>query len=151
MEEQTIKLTQMDIKCQFSSETRDRNLIIFDGTGSAEVFFSYKAHLVDVGKLLVALQTGKKTKEEVIETIRKSLVYCMKAGERMVLNCGKIAPDFTGLLNTAGSFPSDLVFNRQEWKKEANYMKVVRDDENIDLMGNRNCYMMNSRFYIVVL
>ena len=75
----------------------------------------------------------------------------MKAGERLVLNCGKITPDFTGILNEAASFPVELVFNRKEWKKEENYMKVVRESENVDLMGNKNCYVMMPKFYIVVL
>ena len=37
---------------------------------------------------------GKKTKEEVIEELRRPLVYCMKSGDRLVLFVDKIAPDF---------------------------------------------------------
>ena len=149
--DQTIKLTQLDIKVKYSFEERHRHSLLFDKTGNCEVFFRYKAHLVEVNKLSIGISLGRTTRDEAVETLRKSLVYCMRAGERLVLDCGNIAVDFKGLFDTPGSFPVDQLFNFKEWRKEENYMKVVRDDENHDLMGNKKCYMMNDSFHIVIL
>ena len=44
-----------------------------------------------------------------------------------------------------------MVFNFKEWRKEENYKKVVRPEEDHDLMGNKKCYYMNKDFDIIIL
>ncbi len=83
--EETIKLTQLDIKCKASFEDRQRYQLIFDSTGNCEVFFRYKAHLIEINKLQLAVTIGRTTKADAIEQVRKSLVACMRSGERLVL------------------------------------------------------------------
>lgn len=149
--EKTIKLTQLDKACEASFDQNHYQLV-FDKTGNAEVFFRYKAHLIEVNKLQIGITMGKVTVEEAIEKIRRGLIYCMRSGDRLVLYCGNIAPDFKERFNSdATNFPSDLVFNFEEWRKEEHYKKVVRPDEDHDLLGNKNCYYMNEKFNIIIL
>jgi len=44
--------------------------------------------MVELNKLQLAITMGKITKDEAIETLRKALVYSMRIGDRLVLNCG---------------------------------------------------------------
>lgn len=126
--------------------------MIFDKTGNAEVFFRYKAHLVEVNKLSIGVTIGRHTQADAIEGVRKGLIYCMRSGDRLVLFVGNIAPDFkTVFTSDDKNFPSDCVFNFPEWRKEANYKKIVRDDEDHDLMGNKKCFWMNEKFNIIIL
>eukprot|EP00347_Sterkiella_histriomuscorum_P002379 403368382 len=149
--ETSIKLTALDSACE-TSFNKGHYQLIFDKTGNAEVFFRYKAHLIEVNKLQIGITIGKYTKDEAIEQIRKGLVYAMRTGDRLVLYCGNIAPDFKeGLSSDAQNFPSELVFNFAEWRKEANYKKIVREDEDHDLMGNKKCFWMNDKFNLIVL
>ena len=126
--------------------------MIFDSTGNCEVFFRYKAHLVEVNKLAIAITAGKTSKADAIETLRKALVHCMRCGDRLVLQCGRLAIDFKEQFDGgAENFPVDLIFNFNEWRKEENYKKVVRPDEDHDLMMNKRCYYMNKDFDIILL
>ena len=148
---QTIKLTELDTACEKSFSTGKYQLV-FDKTCNAEVFFRYKAHLIEVNKLQIGISIGKFTKEEAIEKIRKGLVYSMRSGDRLVLFCGNIAPDFKNeLTSDASNFPAEVVFNFNEWRKEANYKKIVRADEDHDLMGNKNMFWMSEKFNMIIL
>lgn len=69
----------------------------------------------------------------------------------MVLYCGRYAIDFKTEFNDPVNFPTELVFNFTEWRKEENYKRIVRDEEDKDLMGNMKCYVMNDSFGIVIV
>ena len=126
--------------------------MIFDSTGNCEVFFRYKAHLVEVNKLCIGITAGKTSKADAIETLRKALVHCMRCGDRLVLQCGRLAIDFKEQFDGgADNFPVDLIFNFNEWRKEENYKKIVRPDEDHDLMMNKKCYYINKDFDIIIL
>ena len=49
------------------------------------------------------------------------------------------------------NFPSKTIFDYEEWKKDVNYLKIVRVEENIDLVGNRPYYVLNDDFHITIL
>ena len=68
-----------------------------------------------------------------------------------MLYCGSISPDFKSALNDPVNFPTDKIFDINEWKKEENYKKIVREDEDHDLMGNKKCYWMNEKFDLIIL
>jgi hypothetical protein len=149
--ERTIKLTQLDMAVEdvFSN---GKYSLVFDKTHNAEVFFRYKAHMIEVNKLSIGVSIGKSTKEEAIEQIRKGLVYAMRSGDRLVLYVGNIAPDFkTGMTSDDSNFPAEKVFNFAEWRKEEHYKKIVREAEDVDLMGNKKIFWMNDKFNIVIL
>lgn len=127
-----------------TSKSNGKYSLIFDKTHNAEVFFRYKAHLVEVNKLSIGLTIGKVTKEEAIEPIRKGLVHCMRSGDTLVLYLGNISPDFkTVFTSDETNFPAETVFNVKEWLKEEVYKKIVREDEDRDLMGNKNMFWMH--------
>lgn len=125
--------------------------VIFDNTGDCETFFRYSGQVVDVNKMVLAMNIGKMKKEEAVEKLRKSLVMSMRMGDRYVLNCGKLNVDFKAMFNDPVNFPVDMIFDYDEGRKNANYKKLVREEEDVDLMGNKKCYWMNDNFDIVVL
>lgn len=73
--------------------------VIFDNTGDCETFFRYSGQVVDVNKMVLAMNIGKIKKEEAVEKLRKSLVMSMRMGDRYVLNCGKLNVDFKAMFN----------------------------------------------------
>lgn len=75
----------------------------------------------------------------------------MRIGDRLVLNCGKYMIDFRNDFTDPVNFPCDLIFNFDEWRKEENYKRVVRPEEDVDLIGNKKCYFMNDNFDIIIL
>lgn len=78
-------------------------------------------------------------------------MYSMRAGDRLVLNCGKLDIDFRTTFNDPVNFPTDVIFNFTEWRKEENYKKIVRMEEDVDLLGNKKCYYMNDNFEIIIV
>lgn len=125
--EQTIKLTQLDKAIENSFKGNNRYSVVFDSTHNAEVFFRYKAHLIEVNKLSIGVTIGKISKEDALETIRKGLVYCMRSGDRLVLYLGNTAIDFkNNFTSDETNFPAEKIFNFAEWRKEENYKKIVR-------------------------
>ena len=94
---------------------------------------------------------GKLTQAQAIEQLRKALVYCMKAGDRLVLYCGNISPDFKTLFNDSKDFPTEKIFNFQEWHQKDTYKSILREDEDVDTFGNKGWFEMNEKFGIVIL
>lgn len=141
----SIDLKRLDIEIQLA---RDRNqyCLIFDKSGQAATFFSYKANLKDFAKEVVANKIGKKLKKDSIELLRKSLVYSIKAGEVMVVNCDKTLPDFTKVYTHDKEFPTQKIFDYDLWNTRTEYMSIVKPDENKDLLGNHDCYLRNPNF-----
>ena len=72
---------------------------------------------------------GKNTKEEVIEKLRRSLVYCMKSGDVLVLYIDKLAPDFKNNISHKDDFPTDQIFKFLDFRKPENYKKLLRNEE----------------------
>ena len=108
--------------------------------------------MIEVNKLSIGIAIGKYTKEEALEQIRRGLVYSMRSGDRLVLFCGNIAPDFKKeMTSDAANFPAEVVFNFNEWRKEENYKKIVRDEEDHDLMGNKKMFWMSEKFDLIIL
>lgn len=73
--------------------------------------------MVDVNKMVLAMNIGKMKKEEAVEKLRKSLVMSMRMGDRYVLNCGKLNVDFKAMFNDPVNFPVDMIFDYDEGRK----------------------------------
>ena len=72
---------------------------------------------------------------EACEPIRHSLVYCMRSGDRFVIYVDKLCPDFHTDYNfPPDHWPSDELFDFQTWRVKENYMKIVKTEENVDLL-----------------
>ena len=120
--------------------------MIVDKHGNASVFFSYKAVMKDFHKEVVACQVGKKLKNQALEVLRRGLVYSMRVGDTLVIHIDKTMPNFKTDFTHKTEFPTDKVFDFAEWRFYNNYMSVVKEDENVDLHGNKKCFAMNSNF-----
>jgi hypothetical protein len=70
----------------------------------------------------------------------------MRTGDVFVINLDKWLPDFNTHFTNQEIFPSSLVLNCSQWQMEENYMRIVREEENFDLLGNRKCYYMHEKF-----
>lgn len=75
----------------------------------------------------------------------------MRIGDRLVLNCGKYIVDFLKDFDCPENLPIKTIFNFTEWRKDEVYKKIVREDEDVDIFGNKKCFFMHENFCIVVL
>ncbi len=75
----------------------------------------------------------------------------MRIGDTFVINVDKTAPDFNSKFTHDEIFPAEEVFNFVEWRSNDNYMKVVKEDENHDLLGNKKMYVCRDKFQLCVL
>ena len=105
----------------------------------------------EVNKLSVSVTIGHRTKEEALELLRKSLVYSMRIGDVFALNCDNLNIDFINKWTHSDIFPIDEITEFDEWRENDKYMKVVKPEENVDLLGNKKCFMINEKFMMVFL
>ena len=96
---------------------------------------------------------GRKTEADVIESLRKGLVNAARDGKTVIINVDKLSPDFSGQYSSdADNFPAATVFNKGEWEKKDNYMKIVRESENCSIGGqNPGHYTMQPKFNVIIL
>ena len=116
---------------------------MLDKTANANVYFNYKATQKEFHKEVNRKGLGEITAEEACETIRHSLVYCMRSGDRLVIWIGRLAPDFKKVYNVDGKWPSEQIFDFKFWRERENHMKLVLPDENHDLLNQPGKFVMN--------
>ena len=75
----------------------------------------------------------------------------MRIGDCFVINVDKTAPDFNVQYTHDEIFPTEEVFDWGVWRFEDTYMKVVKDDENHDLLGNKKMYTLRDKFQLCIL
>ena len=75
----------------------------------------------------------------------------MRKGDRLILFVGKNTADFCNDFNDPENFPTDVIFNFDEWRKEENYKKIVRPEEELDMFGNKSAFLMKPDFDIVIV
>ena len=81
------------------------------------------------------------------ESLRGSLVYCMRCGDRYVIYLDKMRADFKQVINFPPDlWPSDEIFDFAKWRANDCYMKVVREPENHDMLNQKGKYFMNENF-----
>ncbi len=78
--------------------------------------------------------------------LRKGLVYSMKMGDTLVINLSKTLPSFKSEYTDRLAFPTERIFDYEHWHNPCNYMHVVKEEENVDVHGNKKCYVMNPKF-----
>ena len=95
---------------------------------------------------------GSSTKEEALEILRKKTVLCMGGfGKQMVINVDTFTPDWkTEFTAGADVFPTACVFNKEEWAKTENHMKIVREEENKSIMGDAGQFAFKPDFNITI-
>ena len=48
-------------------------------------------------------------------------------------------------------FPTEEIFDFDTWTQNDFYMKIVKEEENLDLVGNKKLYSMHHKFQLCVL
>ena len=61
----------------------------------------------------------------------------MRQGDTLAVALGNVKVDFTEEFASDDMLPTKAIFNRPEWIKEENYIKIVREEE-MFTMGNLN-------------
>eukprot|EP00355_Strombidium_rassoulzadegani_P004022 CAMPEP_0168616596 /NCGR_PEP_ID=MMETSP0449_2-20121227/5107_1 /TAXON_ID=1082188 /ORGANISM="Strombidium rassoulzadegani, Strain ras09" /LENGTH=180 /DNA_ID=CAMNT_0008657383 /DNA_START=20 /DNA_END=562 /DNA_ORIENTATION=+ len=130
---------------------KQKHSLIFEPNGDVDLFFKVKAKLTEFHRTFIGIKIGQITKREGLDTMRAQLVQAMKAGERMCIMIGKIAPDFKEQFNDPLVFPTDTIFDFENFRKIENYKKVVREDEDYDYQNNKGCFMMHEDYNLVLL
>ena len=76
----------------------------------------------------------------------------MRLGTTFVINIDKTLVDFTNQYTQVDVFPTEEIFNWEFWhglnedEEENNYMKLLKEEENRDLQGNKNMFTMQDSF-----
>ena len=95
---------------------------------------NYKGTLAELGPHVLKAALGQETKEDIGEFVRKQFVNTMRSGDRLCLDMDKSICKWSEY-NKEGTFDADTFFNYEEFKKEATYMKYVRENENHGIGG----------------
>ena len=76
----------------------------------------------------------------------------MRTGKPIAINLEKATVDFNNDY-TAGDedFPSATVFDFAEWRKEENHMKILKEGENKNIMGDVGAFMLHGDFMIILI
>jgi hypothetical protein len=149
-EERTICLDELP-KARLHAEKTGRFNLYYDRTSCCATFFKYKAlNMLDLPKDMELIEQGKARKEEVLEGYRKAVVVTMLYGANLCINIGTEAVDFE---NTWGSssFPISLILDSKAIRERTSYMKLVRDDENVDVLGHKGSFEMGPTFTIGII
>ena len=64
----------------------------------------------------LAVELGRKTKEEALEELRKGLVFAMRYGTAFVIDVGRIVPDFKVQWTDDEVFPIEQICDFDEWR-----------------------------------
>eukprot|EP00350_Pseudokeronopsis_sp_OXSARD2_P011954 CAMPEP_0170556550 /NCGR_PEP_ID=MMETSP0211-20121228/17405_1 /TAXON_ID=311385 /ORGANISM="Pseudokeronopsis sp., Strain OXSARD2" /LENGTH=133 /DNA_ID=CAMNT_0010866961 /DNA_START=121 /DNA_END=520 /DNA_ORIENTATION=- len=99
---------------------------------------------------LVQVLFDAATEEEIMEELRRDLVVTMKSGDTYVLFLDKMCPDFKGKY-CGKMFPTDKIFNFNEWRKQSQYRSILTKEEDKDICGNQGMMRMDDDFNIVIL
>ena len=75
----------------------------------------------------------------------------MRLGDTFVINCENLNPDFKTDWQDEDIFPLDEIVEFEAWRTDQKYLKVVKKEENRDLLGNKNMYVMQPAFTMCLL
>ena len=88
-----IALQRLDAEYQLARD-KEKYCLIFDQSEQAQRFFAYKGNLKEFHKEVVQVRMGKKLVSDANEVLRKGIVFAMRSGDVLVVNCDKTTPDF---------------------------------------------------------
>ena len=129
------------------AQKQGKYCIVIDKNDKCQTYYTYQATMVDLFKEVLKCKIQKKSFESAIEKLRVGLVFSMRIGDTLVINVDKAAMDFKETF-TSKDFPTDKIFDFAYWcaKDEFNYLKVVREDEDYDLVKNKKMFVMQDKF-----
>ena len=117
-----------------------------------KTFFGYKGQLVSMDAKMLGRVMKTETNESIAEYLRAQLVIGQRTGDKVLINIGKLCPEFKTDFNVKDVFEPELTFNRAEWLKEENYIKFVKEEENHSIGGlNPGMYrLMDETFSLTI-
>ena len=98
------------------------------------------------------VQTGNKTKEQVVEVIREGIMWAAKVGDTLAVNMDSFNPDF----KTEWNFPEEkfdthLLFNSKEFRENENFKKMLKENEDVDNDGNKGYYFIKPDYQLALI
>ena len=112
-----------------------KNIFLWDKQGSVGTYFQYRGSLCQLAPEIIKKTLGQQDAAGVQEVLRAHLVNAMRNGEDTLIDLDKTAPDFNGEMTSSDVFDAALVFNYEEWAKEENYIRFVKENENHGIGG----------------
>ena len=138
--------------CLEQSKEETKYFFLWDKTGNVDTFYNYQANLMDFYKTIMKMQLGRVSLDEALEELRAKMVHSMRTGKLFVINLQQSKPDFTSQFsNDETNFPAEKVFDIEEWKNDAVNKKILKEGENINIMGDRGAFMLHRDFRICIL
>lgn len=132
------------------SEDNRQNVFLIDQTGNAYTFFKYKAKLIDVDSLFVSVNISQKTKEEVVEEIRKGLTYGLKAGESTVFHIGARNEEINDLLKGEKFWEPKNLFRPPSKMDSDWYRSKLMKETDKDVFGNEGSLFPSDTYRIFI-
>eukprot|EP00471_Norrisiella_sphaerica_P012212 CAMPEP_0184495074 /NCGR_PEP_ID=MMETSP0113_2-20130426/30325_1 /TAXON_ID=91329 /ORGANISM="Norrisiella sphaerica, Strain BC52" /LENGTH=269 /DNA_ID=CAMNT_0026881105 /DNA_START=14 /DNA_END=823 /DNA_ORIENTATION=+ len=132
--------------------------VVMDLSGRANTFFRYRhTSCIDMKNILLrSINSGEGISEQkrlkLMEEMRTDLVAAMKHGRTLVVMMGDTAPDLLKTFSHPKFFPTQLIFQEQELRKEENWKAVVRDEDMIveGASDNVRWFAVHEDFRVVV-
>ena len=151
-----ITLKDMIDAYQVSRDDLKKYCVFFDNTGgNVATFFSYKGHLVDFNKEMMKVETGNKSVADACEVLRTSVIGGMRNGTCVALNMDNYMPDFKNEYNKPDGcelWDTDVVFDFSTFRADEEiYKKIMKKEEDVDMMGNKWCFSIMKDFQMCLL
>lgn len=99
---------------------------------------------------MLSIALGKKTKAEVNENFRKHIVQSMKSGDNLAIFVDNTMPNFNEEFTDASCVHPDI-FDLEVMDQKENYMTMVREEENVDVFGDKGGYYKKDTWIISVV
>lgn len=133
--------------------TEKKWCICRDLNGNVPMFAQYKADLHDTYKsyMKALISQDEKGYDEAAESLRAQMVWSMRKGETLVINWDKTIPDLKDKMKS-DVLDYDKLFDRAWWTADFNYRGWVKEDEKVDLLGNKqSVFWASDNFHIVIV
>mmetsp|Transcript_12949 Transcript_12949/g.21910 ORF Transcript_12949/g.21910 Transcript_12949/m.21910 type:complete len:146 (-) Transcript_12949:207-644(-) len=129
---ESIELIDLNSKI-LEASAKGKFIYIADMSGKAATYFNYQAQLLNFSaeSLKVIVQKSQ-THKEAGEVLRKNVVSAMRSGRTLVINLDTMVPPLKSKYDCAELPLTKLIFNRDNLFED--YMKVVKEEENYDIV-----------------
>ena len=130
-----------------------KHLFVWDKNGVCAQLAQFQgSHVHDLNLEQDRIAQGVKTKEEVLEKLRKTLIISYRRGNNLMIDIAKTSPDFVEAFSDSERFNPNLVFNYAEWHKPSNHMPFVREEEKkADSENSEDGYELNPEATLTIV
>ena len=144
----SIQIEELEAEIENAKRT-DKNLLIFDKEKQSERYFMAKTVCKQLHKDLVKVKTGQALLKNIHEKMRQDLVYSMKSGNCFCMSIGTQEVCWRTDFNSI-AFPSEDIFNTEEFRRHTNYMQLVKESENKNMKGDAGMFALQAGFQVCI-